>query len=358
MCPTAAESHMLVGVSAVRTTFVDGPTVAVIVTYGRRAALLRKTLECVTRCPELFHIIIVDNGSLQAVDVSDIEFSGTVSVLRSEHNLGSAGGFGMGIAAALQLEGTEFLTILDDDNLVEPTFLTRLVHAYRSLKGISEIALCALREDRPQYQYLLKHGSAAEPRANAFLGFHVCDVPRRFANRLRRSRKNTSDEVRVRAIRAGPYGGLFMTIATAKLIGTPRDDFVLYGDDHEYTQRLTGHDISLYLTDLVRVRDAEQSWNISKVPTSPWFAGNESGWRQYYAARNHVFLERSAHPREWIYRFNRVIFTARLALQCLAQCRSPREVRKNLRPFTKGVSDGFNGELGYCLEFPIPGARP
>jgi len=337
---------------------IDGSTVAVIVTYGQRAALLRQTIENVTRCAELIHIIIVDNGSLQELDLDKVEFEGAITVVRNQYNLGSAGGFGRGIAAALLIKDAEFLVILDDDNLVEPNFLTKLVKCYRALRSGSDVALCALREDRPQYQLLLENGSAALPRPNAFLGFHIGDTLRRIVNRKAKKPTGKVENVRLRAIETGPYGGLFMTVEAAKVTGIPRADFILYGDDHEYTQRLGANNIDLYLTDLVKVTDGERSWNMSGSKESPWLASQGGGWRQYYAARNHVYLECAARPKAAIYQVNRFLFTLRLTLSCFFINRSFLRTRTLLTPFMKGVRDGIRGELGYRAQFPIPGAPP
>ena len=141
----------------------------------------------------------------------------------------------------------------------------------------------------------------------------------------------------MRKVRAAPYGGLFLTLAAARLIGPPRADFVLYGDDHEYTRRLGDSGVALYLTDFARIHDVDRSWNLGASKGSRWIDADAPPWRIYYAARNHVYLERTEKgARRLVHRVNGAALTARLLIEALLRYRSLPKAYAALAPFRRG----------------------
>lgn len=99
---------------------------AVVVTYNRKE-LLRKCLAALksqTRKPD--HILVVDNASTDGTPEMLKEEFPQVEVLRLPENQGSAGGFHEGMNRAYE-EGWDWIWIMDDDALPEPTALERLL---------------------------------------------------------------------------------------------------------------------------------------------------------------------------------------------------------------------------------------
>jgi GT2 family glycosyltransferase len=91
---------------------------------------LADTLECLASIRQLTHpnveVIVVDNGS-DGDDARRIEESDVVgTVVRSPVNLGYAGGSNLGIRTALQM-GADYVWLLNNDAIVEPDSLTKLV---------------------------------------------------------------------------------------------------------------------------------------------------------------------------------------------------------------------------------------
>ena len=76
------------------------PRITVItVTYGKRWKFLSQLVNSVMRDPYVTKLIIVDNGSKNKKEIEDgvKEYGEKVSILRQESNLGSAGGFAIGV---------------------------------------------------------------------------------------------------------------------------------------------------------------------------------------------------------------------------------------------------------------------
>lgn len=71
-------------------------------------------------------VVVVDNGSASPLSVGDRP-NLSITVLRSEVNLGGSGGFNLGIATALRTWNPEFLWLLDSDARVLPSTLGDLL---------------------------------------------------------------------------------------------------------------------------------------------------------------------------------------------------------------------------------------
>lgn len=333
-----------------------GNTVIVIVTYGRRLSLLQRTIAGLDASPHVARLILVDNGSAEPVTIDQLITPHPVTIIRIDGNAGSAGGFALGIASALELDDVTYLAILDDDNLAQPGYLEALIALHHEHGSSDDVAFAALRSDRPHYLNLLQNPGLSEQHPNAFLGFHLADVPMRLLRRLMSPSPAKAKQASLRAIHAAPYGGLFLPIATARRIGAPRADFVLYGDDHEYTRRLVQSGVTLYLTDVACIEDIDQSWNLAPSKGSLWVDQNAPAWRIYYAARNHVFLERSEQGANgFMHALNGRVFTARLLAEALLKYRSLSKARTVLGPFRDALADARVRKLGSRADYPIPG---
>ncbi|MHA2231219.1 MAG: glycosyltransferase family 2 protein [Candidatus Hodarchaeales archaeon] len=99
------------------------PSIAIIITTWSN---IQDLLECLSSLRKMdypaFKTIVVDNGS--SVGVSEViyrEFK-DVEIIRSEKNLGWAGGTNIGIKYALK-KGYDWLLLLNDDTVADPSLL-------------------------------------------------------------------------------------------------------------------------------------------------------------------------------------------------------------------------------------------
>jgi GT2 family glycosyltransferase len=88
------------------------------------------TVECISSINKIFYsnyeIIIVDNGSENDFEKLQNIYSNEIILIRSDVNLGFAGGNNLGIKYALK-KNADFVLLLNNDTIVEPDFLDVLV---------------------------------------------------------------------------------------------------------------------------------------------------------------------------------------------------------------------------------------
>jgi GT2 family glycosyltransferase len=206
----------------------------------------------------------------------------------------------------------------------------------------------ALRTDR---EYFMRIAGGADPkkvfaRENSFLDFHILDAPKRVLRKLlgRRSRPTRSG-VRYAKIPFGIYGGLLFHKQLLDRVGYPDEDFYLYGDDTDFTARITEDGGELFLVSGSRIRDLESSWHVSSLEDKTSRLRklvNAPEYRIYYAIRNGVFL--SVHrwrTRLWVWRVNKVFFMALLHVYMYWIRRMDR-----WHLVARAVRDGIWGNLG------------
>jgi rhamnopyranosyl-N-acetylglucosaminyl-diphospho-decaprenol beta-1,3/1,4-galactofuranosyltransferase len=194
----------------------------VVVTYNR-LALLQELLERLDQVPELDEVLVIDNASsdgtsewLAGLEGGEFEAHRAVPVLGRTltSNRGGAGGFHDGLAWAME-RGADLAWLMDDDGLPDADCLARLL-------------------DEPDLDFW---GPVVVDRAN----------PQRlvFPIRLPGGAKVVHElgDVRV-AARAGridgiviPFNGVLVTRELVKRIGLPREEYFIWGDDHEYRLR-------------------------------------------------------------------------------------------------------------------------
>jgi len=196
----------------------------VVVTYNRRA-LLEGTLQALQQqtCP-IDSILVIDNAStdgteqfLQSLQMARLE------VHRMASNLGGAGGFSAGIAAAYQ-RGFDLVWVMDDDVLPSPDALERLIEALGILRGKGLdpsflIPAVLNQEGDPINAPVIDQ--RLQPNGNLPLIKYLADgiIP---------------------VVSASFVGPLFTRDAIARH-GLPIAEMFIWGDDTEYTFRLT-HD--------------------------------------------------------------------------------------------------------------------
>jgi len=208
------------------------PAIAAVVVTRDRPDLLRDVLQALHRqARPLERVIVVDNASA-APTVALLALlrasgsCGALDVMRSESNLGGAGGFALGLRAACE-GGADWAWLLDDDAVPRVDALNAL-----------EIA-----------------AADAGPGCGA-----VCGAVREFGQLARAHRRRYSMLTGLeRALPESAYGGApmaidtgsfvgFMVAATAVAqVGLPEPAFFLSYDDTDYSLRLRRAGFTVWL---------------------------------------------------------------------------------------------------------------
>ena len=324
----------------------DAKAAAVItVSYGDGREQLRRQAEALAD-DDIAEWIIVANGNAALLDGCTCGLAHPARLVTLDRNLGSGAGFAAGLAAAFATPATGFALLLDQDNLPSQLALARLRLAYAEEAAASRpTAGLAIAAYRPRHHRLQALGRDLR-RPDSCIGFHIADLPAKLRDRVW---PRPVGQSRV-PIPTTAFGGLFIDRAAYGRAGSPRDDFVLYGDDTEYTLRLTraGTRIVLDPAIVVTDMDEEPQRRAGLVAFTRWITDRE-GFRLYYGARNEAWLDRFRFMRSpATYHLNRAVVRTILRLSA----RSPAQ-RARLALFLAAACDGEANRLGAHPLYPL-----
>ena len=110
------------------------------------------TLDCLLSLRKIdyrnFEVVLVDNGSVDGSPEKLLENAPEIRLIRNPTNLGFAGGCNVGIRDAIR-RGIDYVLLLNNDTIVAPDFLTRLVDVAESEENIGALSPKVLFFDHP-----------------------------------------------------------------------------------------------------------------------------------------------------------------------------------------------------------------
>jgi GT2 family glycosyltransferase len=195
---------------------------AVVLTYNRKD-LLKRCLEAIyaqtRRCDG---VIVVDNASGDGTEQMLLE-SGypDLDIHVLSRNIGASGGFSAGFRLAYQ-SGADMVWMMDDDVIAEPDALERLLEADR-----------VLEENAIDRSFLL---STAYTESGLITNSPSLDVR---PNRIRYENWPLTLRHGIAPIRRGTFVSILVPRATLEDYGLPIASMFIWGEDTEYTLRVT-----------------------------------------------------------------------------------------------------------------------
>ena len=186
---------------------------AVVVTFNR-LPLLQRLLERLRETPRLTGVLVVDNASTDGTGEWLGSTSGFVRHRTLIRNLGGAGGFHHGLAWALE-EGADLVWLMDDDGLPEPDCLATLLE-HETLDFWGPLVVDERAPGRLVFPIRLPGGTSVVHEA---------------ADAERAAVGGVIDGIVI------PFNGVLVTRDLVERIGLPREEFFIWGDDHEYRLR-------------------------------------------------------------------------------------------------------------------------
>ncbi|MFD1715567.1 glycosyltransferase family 2 protein [Amnibacterium flavum] len=191
--------------------------VAVVVAYNRRELLLESIQALKEQTRPLDAIIVIDNASTDGTADAVRAAAPEVELWELERNTGGAGGFAVGLAAALQNRAVDWVWAMDDDTVPTPTALVELLRVAERAPADTD-----LLGSRVVWTDGLDHPMNT-PRPNPF---------------ARAARRASATRAGVVDVRTSSFVSMFVRADAIRRVGLPIADYFIWNDDFEYSARL------------------------------------------------------------------------------------------------------------------------
>ena len=263
-------------------------------------------------------ILVVDNGSSDGTSEAVREQFGDVVLVRSERNLGFAGGNNLGIRRALEL-GADDVILLNNDTEVDPALVTELERARAERPDAG--ALCPLITYAEPRELIWYAGARFDPRR----GYHGSQDGYRIPD--------TGQYAEVRETERFSGCCVLFPRDVLEETGGFDEDLFLHYEDIEWSLRIRAMGRRIYVVPSARV--------LHKV--SAGSGGENSPTLAYYGMRNVLVVCRRHAP---LGRLRSALREAEaVAAQVLHACKAPQP-RRNLAAVAEGWRDQRRGRLG------------
>lgn len=321
--------------------------VVAVVTYGKRKSMLLAVLDRL-REEAVGRVVVVDNGARWPVATElAASFGDWVETVPMGGNMGSSTGFVAALEGALRTTKS-IIWILDDDNRPEYGCLASLLAAHSQeahRTPVEALAVVAMRTE-----HFGGHVSAKQlmTRWDSFSGFHVADLVSKVVHRLPGTRKSVHDRVELGVTH---FGGMLFHRSLLEHHGLPRRDFFMYGDDTEFTWRITSNGGRIVQVTEAVVEDLEGSFQQTSHVRNRFIGAllSDSDFRTYYSVRNLAFFESRFRVH------NKILFALNKKIYFSILYRYARRLdRIDRYAFIRNSADeGLAGKLGPNDRFPL-----
>lgn len=257
---------------------------AVLVAYNRRELLQESLVALAQQTRPVDRLVIVDNASTdgagEAAEVLVQEWGGRARLIRLTENTGGAGGFAVGIAAAIAEDGIDWVWVMDDDTVPGPDALAGALDAHERYRatGPDDLAVMGSRviwtdgEDHPMNTPKAKIRASSEERERAA-------------------------SVGAMEIRSISFVSAFLRASRVRELGLPIADYFLWNDDFEYSARLLRGARGLYVPDSVVTHKTAKRGSSDQDP----------GARFFFEVRNKLWVFRRSNA---LYPWEKLLYAA------------------------------------------------
>lgn len=255
--------------------------VAIIVTYNRKNLLIKCIGSILNQTYGKISIIVIDNASTDGTRETILEKYSEfdqLTYVNTGSNMGGAGGFSFGIKYAVE-HGYEYLWIMDDDTIPMENSLEELMHANDLLSG--------------EYGFLSSYakwidGSPCEMNVPEIDFAWRQNISFQFENRMIR-------------LESASFVSILIRADIVRKVGLPIKEFFIWGDDVEYTRRISkiAPGYFVYDSQVVHEMKLNHATSISEEDS-------ERVGRYKYLYRNRYYIAAHGAKREKILYWLRV----------------------------------------------------
>lgn len=237
-------------------------TCAVVVTYNRVNYLKKCLNHILKQSTPVNHIVVIDNYSTDDTqDFMSNSINEKIFYYRMDKNLGGAGGFAEGIKRAYKL-GDEFLWLMDDDTIPQKEALSELLAADYVLDGNWSFLSSNIRWINDDIAVM---------------------------NELTTS-KNWAQKISLNlvGVQTGTFVSILISRRSVAEYGLPLSQFFIWGDDTEYTLRISQHHQGYFVAKSIAIHEMKNNSRNS-------IEGEKDEKRldrYYYSFRNSYYIAR------------------------------------------------------------------
>lgn len=233
---------------------------AIVVTYNR-LELLKENIEALLELEnQLSNIVIINNNSNDGTEEYLNSLSNSLFVIKnSKVNLGGAGGFNYGVKVAFDETDADFFWIMDDDTIPEKDTLVNLINADERLIG--------------NYGYLCSHvvmEDGTDGNIPQLVGDWTTEVDKGLIK-----------------VSSATFVSLFTKRDVVSELGLPISEFFIWGDDTEYTTRISQKYNSYFVIDSKVIHKAKSVRNVDIINDTA-----DRLPRYFYRYRNNIYITR------------------------------------------------------------------
>lgn len=224
--------------------------IAVVVTYNRKE-LLKECIDAILEQTEkISKLIIIDNnssdGTYEMLEAQNYIKNSIIFYKKLQENIGGAGGFYEGIKEAITQEA-EWVWVMDDDTIPNKTCLENLLNAKKKIRNNS-ISFLASSIYGINGEFMNVPTVDAQPTDNGYPNWYEYL------------------EHKMIKISIATFVSLLISGEAIKKIGLPCKQYFIWGDDTEYTMRLTKYYAPAYMVgDSVAIHKRKLARAISLV---------------------------------------------------------------------------------------------
>ncbi len=210
---------------------MDANIISVVVTYNRKELLCECLDAILSQSRPVSKVIVVNNastdGTLDLLAERGFVDNLKIEILNLPKNVGGAGGFYAGMSRAKEIGEYDGVWIMDDDTMPSTTCLEELLKAESILKG--------------QYSFL---ASSVYGLNGEYMNVPTVDT-REGANGYVEWYQYLKEGLV--AVKEATFVSLLISKRAIEKCGLPCKDFFIWGDDSEYTTRLTRYCDKAYM---------------------------------------------------------------------------------------------------------------
>lgn len=273
--------------------------VAVVVTYNRKALLLECLAAILSQSCQVKKVILIDNastdGTTEALKNNGYLNHEQIQYIRMETNTGGSGGFHEGIKRALNA-GCDWIWVMDDDVVPDVTCLEALLAAEEQVRKKSpcDLSFFASTIYSPEGEPMNVPAISGKTAPNGYESWYQF---------LAKGIVNIS---------SATFVSILIKKEAVEKCGLPCKDFFLWGDDTEYTLRLTtffgdayfvGSSVAIHKRENGQALSVFRENDPKRIDMFHYYFRNNIITARYYGRSCHPYLRLVKACIRWIFNF-------------------------------------------------------